>query len=92
MIRPFPPMSAMSAMARDLSRPAVDVGGPPLFFPCSVPVPALFVPCYECNPKISKGHGIKGLDAGGNQNGDISPVFFPVSREFRAESSPCYRN
>jgi len=58
----------MSAITRDHG----DHGDPPI--PCSFPVKPLFVPCSEFEDKSSSGHGIRVLQAYGDQNAEIFPV------------------
>jgi hypothetical protein len=67
--------------------------------PCYSPVTSLFVPCSECSksgdamPAESPGGAsllaiaVIGKPGGGGKRA-ISPVFFPVTREFGADISP----
>jgi hypothetical protein len=49
----------------------------PCYFPCVPPAKALFTSCSEFALARRKAHGIKSLDACGDQKCEISPVFFP---------------
>src|SRR5258708_3100440 len=55
--------------------------------PCYAPVRSLF----RIRREIFKSHGIMALQGWVDQNAEISPVIFPVSREFRAEILPVNR-
>jgi hypothetical protein len=77
--------SPITAITRDHG----DVGGlSSLFRPCSLPVRSLF----RMRREIFKSHGISVLHDCGDQNAEIFPVFFPVTREFGPIFFPANRN
>ncbi|SRR5258708_2139768 len=66
-----------------------------LSFPCSFPVTSLLTPCSvpvpnsKRNLQAPRNQGVASLP---EQNAEIFPVIFPVSREFRAHIFPVHGN